>query len=107
MEEKELEDQQVQVRKAASLASRAQGKGSKKGSGKKGGGGGGSMHADVMPSPAGIRVEPRIPEELRTKAAKAAAAKERKGKDGGAGAGKKVSFLHIFVELLLLLVCSG
>jgi hypothetical protein len=31
-----------------------------------------------MPSPHGIRVAPKIPEELRTKVAKAAAAKDRK-----------------------------
>ncbi len=63
-----------------------------------------------MPSPAGIRIEPRIPEELRTKyafftiffkgiskfhfhfnflrAAKAAAAKEKKAAGGGAASSK-------------------
>jgi len=39
--------------------------------------------AEVLPSPHGVRVAPRIPEELKTKVAKAAAAKDRKeGKVG-------------------------
>jgi len=46
------------------------------------------MHADVLPSPVGIRVEPRIPDELRAKAAKAAAAKD-KSKEKKKGANVK------------------
>lgn len=47
-------------------------KGEKKKKGKK------AIKEEAMPSPHGIRVAPRIPDELRTKAAKAAAAKDRK-----------------------------
>jgi len=44
---------------------------------------------DVMPSPHGVRIVPKIAEELRTKAAKAAAAKDRKEGKGKAPAAKK------------------
>merc|ERR1711899_532535 len=37
-----------------------------------------NLKTEALPSPMGIRVAPRIPDELRTKAAKAVAAKERK-----------------------------
>jgi hypothetical protein len=47
------------------------GKGSKA-SGKK------LMKEEVLPSPHGIRVAPKIPDELRKKAAQAVAAKDRK-----------------------------
>merc|ERR1712083_485590 len=36
------------------------------------------LKVEALPSPMGIRVAPRIPDEMRTKAAKAVAAKERK-----------------------------
>ena len=47
------------------------------------------MKAEVAPSPQGIRVAPRIAEELRTKVAKAAQAKEKKGKKATASAVKE------------------
>ena len=37
-----------------------------------------ALKEEAMPSPHGIRIQPKIPAELRTKAAKAAAAKDKK-----------------------------
>jgi DNA topoisomerase-2 len=42
------------------------------------------------PSPAGIRIQPRIADELRTKVAKAAQAKDRKGKKAAGGGGSAI-----------------
>ena len=64
VEEKERED---------ASASAITGGGSKMKKGKK------TLKQEAMPSPHGIRIQPKIPAELRTKAAKAAAAKDRKG----------------------------
>ncbi len=58
------------LRSVATKAAAVVGKG--KASGKK------LMKEEVMPSPHGIRVAPRIPDELRKKAAQAVAAKDRK-----------------------------
>ena len=67
VEQKEAEDDMAQMNKAKGLP---KGKGGKK-----------AMKMEVLlPSPAGIRVQPRIPDELRKKAAAAATAKARKGK---------------------------
>ena len=51
--------------------------GKKQSGGKKGG-----LKLEVLPSPMGIRVEPRIADELKVKVAKAVAAKERKANKG-------------------------
>ena len=64
VEEKERED--------ASASAITGGSKMKKGSKK-------ALKQEAMPSPLGIRIQPKIPAELRTKAAKAAAAKDRKG----------------------------
>ena len=64
VEEKERED---------ASASAITGGGGKMKKGKK------TLKQEAMPSPHGIRIQPKIPAELRTKAAKAAAAKDRKG----------------------------
>ena len=49
----------------------------------------GKLKMEVAPSPQGIRVAPRIADELRTKVAKAAQAKEKKGKKAAASAVKE------------------
>ena len=64
VEEKERED---------ASASAITGGGGKMKKGKK------TLKQEAMPSPHGIRIQPKIPAELRTKAAKAAASKDRKG----------------------------
>ena len=62
VEEKEREDAAAGI-----ISGKAAKKGFKKG-----------IKEEAKPSPHGIRIEPKIPAELRTKAAKAAAAKDRK-----------------------------
>jgi len=64
-----LEEVEAQEREEAVAAG---GNKASKGKGKK------NLKVEALPSPMGIRVAPRIPDEMRTKAAKAVAAKERK-----------------------------
>merc|ERR1712156_1037530 len=64
-----LDEVEVQEREDAVVGVGKAGKAAK---GKK------NLKTEALPSPMGIRVAPRIPDELRTKAAKAVAAKERK-----------------------------
>jgi len=61
------------------------GKGAKKGKGKKG-----AIKAEALPSAVGIRVVPRIADELKVKTAKAIAAKERKANKTEGKGGKPV-----------------
>jgi hypothetical protein len=58
--------------KKGSAAFAAMGKGTKAAAGRK------VIKEEVLPSPHGIRVAPKIPDELRKKAAQAVAAKDRK-----------------------------
>ena len=58
--------------KKGAAAFAAMGKGTKAAAGRK------VMKDEVMPSPHGILITPKIPDELRKKAAQAVAAKDRK-----------------------------
>merc|ERR1711874_360916 len=67
--------EEVETKEREESVNNAAGKKDKKAKMPKGRG----LKAEAMPSPMGIRVVPRVADELKIKAAKAVAAKERKG----------------------------